>query len=61
MLRTQISIVGQSNTETIKQYLLDSFNYKYSFIGPVVAILLAFTIFFGGLAIGAPLQTLAMP
>ena len=49
----QITIVGQSNTQTIKSYLLTSFGYKYSFTGQVVAILLGFTVFFGGLAIGA--------
>ena len=45
--------MGQSNTQSIKDYLLTSFNYKYSFAGQVVAILLGFTVFFGGLAIGA--------
>lgn len=51
---TQITVVGQTDTPTIKQYLQDNFNYKYSFIGPVIGILIGFTIFFGGLAIGAP-------
>ena len=50
-------MVGQSNTPTIKEYLQQNFNYKYSFIGPVIGILLGFTVFFGGLAIGAPICT----
>jgi hypothetical protein len=50
----QIKIVGQSYTQTIKVYLLTNLNYKYSFAGQVVAILLGFTVFFAGLAIGAP-------
>ena len=51
-LSAQITVVGQADTPTIKQYLEDSFKYKYSFIGQVVAIQLAFTVFFAGLAIG---------
>ena len=52
-MAVQITIVGQSYTQTIKEYLQTNFNYKYSFAGQVVAILLGFTVFFGGLAIGA--------
>ena len=34
-----------------QEYLKQSFNYHYSFIGPVVGILLAFTVFFAALAV----------
>ena len=49
----QITVVGQNGAPTIKQYLVESFGYRYSFVGQVVAILLGFTVFFAGLAIGA--------
>ena len=49
----QIAILGTTETPTIQQYIKDSFGYEYSFIGPVVGILLGFTVFFAGLAIGA--------
>ncbi len=49
----QITVVGQHNTPTIKRYLEESFDYRYSFIGQVVAILLGFTVFFAALAVGA--------
>ena len=52
-MHAQITIVGERYTQTIMAYLLTSFNYKFSFAGQVVAILLGFTVFFGGLAIGA--------
>ena len=45
--------MGQDETPTIKQYLEESFDYRYSFIGQVVAIQLGFTVFFAGLAVGA--------
>ena len=48
----QVIILGSTNTITIKEFLKVSLGYEYSFIGPVVGILLGFTIFFGGLAIG---------
>ncbi len=57
----QITVVGQSNTPTIKEYLQQNFNYRYSFIGPVIGILLGFTVFFGGLAIGAPSSAVPNP
>lgn len=34
-----------------QEYLQQNFNYRYSFIGPVVGILLAFTVFFAALAV----------
>ncbi len=34
-----------------QDYLKQSFNYKYSFIGPVIGILLGFTVVFAGLAV----------
>ena len=34
-----------------QEYVKLSFNYRYSFIGPVVGILLAFTLFFAALAV----------
>lgn len=46
----QIDIPGSTPT-TIQDYLAANYNYHYSFIGPVVGILLGFTIFFAGLAI----------
>lgn len=46
----QITIPGASPT-TIQAYLSQNYGYEYSFIGPVVGILLGFTIFFAGLAI----------
>jgi len=49
----QITVVGQDDTPTIKQYLEESFDYRYAFVGQVVAILLGFTAFFAGLAVGA--------
>ena len=45
--------MGQDDRPTIKQYLEESFDYRYSFIGQVLAILLGFTVFFAGLAVGA--------
>lgn len=53
LMCAQITVVGQTGTPTIQQYLDDSFRYRYSSIKQVVAILLGFTIFFAGLAIGA--------
>ena len=46
----QINIPGAAPT-TIRDYLAQNYNYHYSFIGPVVGILLGFTVFFAGLAI----------
>ena len=46
----QLTIPGADNT-TIQQYLSQNYGYEYSFIGPVVGILLGFTVFFAGLAI----------
>ena len=46
----QISIPGAPTT-TIQGYLQQNYGYEYSFIGPVVGILLGFTVFFAGLAI----------
>lgn len=46
----QITIPGAEPT-TIQDYLAQNYNYHYSFIGPVVGILLGFTVFFAGLAI----------
>ena len=46
----QITQPGGPNT-TVQAYLADNYDYHYDFIGPVVGILLAFTIFFAGLAI----------
>lgn len=36
---------------SIADYLQQSFNFRYSFMGPVVGILLGFTVFFAGLAV----------
>lgn len=46
----QIRVPGGTDT-TIKDYLHDSLGYDLGFIGPVVGILFAFTIFFAGLGI----------
>ena len=46
----QITIPG-SDPMTIQDYLAENYGYHYSFIGPVVGILLGFTVFFAGLAI----------
>ena len=46
----QIDIPGSTPT-TIQDYLAQNYGYHYSFIGPVVGILLGFTVFFAGLAI----------
>ena len=46
----QVSIPGGGST-TIRAYLEEYYNYKTPFIGPVFGILVAFTVFFAGLAI----------
>lgn len=46
----QITVPGGSPT-TIQAILGDMYGYHLSFIGPVVGILLGFTIFFAGLGI----------
>lgn len=40
-----------SDPISIQDYLAENYGYHYSFIGPVVGILLGFTVFFAGLAI----------
>ena len=35
----------------LQEYLRVSFNYKYSFVGPVVGILMGFAVFFAVLAV----------
>jgi CDR ABC transporter len=45
----QIQLEGQGQPPiTVADYLQQSFGYRYSFMGPVVGILLAFTVFFAG-------------
>lgn len=46
----QLEIPG-ADPSTVQDYLAQNYGYHYSFIGPVVGILLGFTIFFAGLAI----------
>ncbi|KAK9820341.1 hypothetical protein WJX72_009201 [[Myrmecia] bisecta] len=47
-----VTFPGDSSPSvTVVEYLEDNFGYKYSFIGPVVGILIGFTVFFGGLAV----------
>lgn len=49
-LLLQVDIPGGGSI-SIKDYLAQSYNYRTSFIGPVYAILCAFMVFFGALAI----------
>jgi dipeptide/tripeptide permease len=45
----QIQLEGQGQPPiTVADYLKQSFGYRYNFMGAVVGILLAFTIFFAG-------------
>jgi CDR ABC transporter len=47
----QIQLEGQGQPPiTVADYLKQSFGYRYNFMGAVVGILLAFTIFFAGRA-----------
>lgn len=48
---TLITITGTTDQMTVRDYLKENYNYEYSFIGPVIGILLAFTVLFGGLAV----------
>ena len=48
----QIIILGSADKISIKDLLDVTLGYKYSFIGPVVGILVGFIVFFAGLAIG---------
>lgn len=48
---TMITLVGSPDKISVKDFLYQNFNYKYSFIGPVVGILLGFTVFFAALAV----------
>ena len=50
----QIQLEGQGQPPiTVADYLKQSFGYRYNFMGAVVGILLAFTIFFAGTALHA--------
>ena len=46
----QITVPGSADM-SIQDYLASNYDFHYSFIGPVVGILLGFTVFFAGLAI----------
>lgn len=45
----------------VEQYIQDIFGFQYSFIGPALVILLAFTVFFAVFAIGDSLHSLPYP
>ena len=45
-----MAIPGGGST-TIKTYLSDTFGYELSFIGPVIAILVMFSVFFMFMAV----------